>query len=155
MNGVDAFTLGPSSRKGTLMRNHAHLQLDVSWLGDLRFLIKHQGGAGQEIDAELRTGLSPMQTLLGSFCASMSMNVLLLLQAVRDQLSGFRVSVKGERNPEPPQFLRRIELEFEVKGSVSKAEIDQAIRLSFQRYCSVFHTLRRDLEVDYLVTMAG
>ncbi len=42
---------------------------------------------------------------------------------------------------------------FEVRGGVSEAKARRAVELSFQKYCSVYHTLRRELEVSWEVSV--
>jgi putative redox protein len=72
---------------------------------------------------------------------------------MRTDLRGIDVVVRGERNGESPKYFRKIDFEFEVEGSIPTEKVERAIKLSFEKYCSVFHTLRQDIELDYRVTI--
>lgn len=134
--------------------NQKAMSLRVSWLGDQRFQATNESGAGLGIDGETESGLSPMQALMASLSTCMGIDVVMILQKMRAGLDGFDVSIKGERNEEPPRYFRKIHLTFSVTGSIAEDRIERAIRLSFEKYCSVFHTLRKDLEVDYTVSIS-
>lgn len=78
----------------------------------------------------------------------MAIDVVTILQKMRLGLQSLEVTAQGERNAEPPRYYRKIELTFFVKGELPRERVEHAIQLSFDRYCSVFHTLRQDLEVS-------
>ena len=79
----------------------------------------------------------------------MGIDVVLILKKMRVDIDGLVITAQGERNDDPPRYFRKIELEFTVTGSVPKARLERAIGLSFEKYCSVFHTLRADLDVGF------
>jgi putative redox protein len=63
-------------------------------------------------------------------------------------ISKFRVDITGERNPTPPQYYKKIEMDFHISGeNITPKKMDRVISLSQEKYCSVYHSLRKDLEV--------
>ena len=42
-----------------------------------------------------------------------------------------------------------------AKGDVSEAKAQRAVDLSLEKYCSVFHSLRKDMQVDVEVRLDG
>ena len=48
---------------------------------------------------------------------------------------------------DPRRFLR-VRLRFEVSGDVPVEKIDRALALSRETYCSVWHSLRPDIEFE-------
>jgi putative redox protein len=129
------------------------MRIDVNWTGDLRFESTNASDIKLQFDGDSKTGFSPMQGLLASLCGCMGVDVVLILRKMRADLRGINLVVQGERNGEPPKYFRKINLEFEVEGSIPTEKVDRAIKLSFDKYCSVFHTLRQDIELDYRVTI--
>ena len=58
-----------------------------------------------------------------------------------------RARLHGERRAEPPRRLLNASLHFEVAGAVPGDRVERAIALSRERYCSVLHSLREDIEL--------
>jgi putative redox protein len=77
----------------------------------------------------------------------MSIDVVDIIRKGRHPLSAFRATITAERAPDPPRRLLRVRLQFHVHGAVPEAAIERAIMLSRDRYCSVWHSLREDIEL--------
>lgn len=121
--------------------------LDVNWEGGKKFSARTRTGQLIQLDGDTSLGVSPMEALLASLCGCMGIDVVLILGKMRADLQGLRVEAVADRNNVPPQYYKAIELKFFVKGGAEPAKIDKAIALSFETYCSVFHSLRPDLKV--------
>jgi putative redox protein len=78
----------------------------------------------------------------------MAMDVVDILRKGRFALDGLAAHLESERRAEPPRHLTRVALRFEVRGSVPPDRVERAIELSRQRYCSVWHSLRPDIELQ-------
>jgi putative redox protein len=53
------------------------------------------------------------------------------------------VRVHGEQDPEPPWAFRRIHVTYRVRGrGLSSKAVEDAVRLSEEKYCSVSATVR-------------
>jgi putative redox protein len=50
---------------------------------------------------------------------------------------------------EPHRFLK-VDLRFDVEGTVPREAVERAIALSHDKYCSVWHSLNHD--IDFQVT---
>ena len=61
----------------------------------------------------------------------------------------------GSRAPEEPRRFTSITLHYTITGEVPEAMIERAIQLSREKYCSVWHSMRQDIEltVTYKVTV--
>jgi len=53
------------------------------------------------------------------------------------------VRAQTERAPEPPTVFTKIRLVYKVTGKVGRKSIEDAIRLSQQKYCSVSAMLQK------------
>ncbi len=108
-------------------------------------------GLRTAIDSSGRAGPSPMSLLLEALAGCMGIDVVDILQKGRQEPRNLRVVVRGERPQDPPRRFTRLELEFEIEGDVDTKKAQRAVQLSFDTYCSVFHTLRQDIELDWQV----
>ena len=77
----------------------------------------------------------------------MGIDIVMILEKMRTGFEGLSVSIEGERVSEPPRYFNRIRLVFRIRGDVPRDKADRAVRLSFDKYCSVFHTLRKDIDI--------
>jgi putative redox protein len=121
------------------------VEVELTWDGDLRL----RGRAGQAavvVDSDGRAGPSPVQALALSLAGCMSVDVVHILERGRQPLRGLRAQPRAERAPEDPHRLVRVDLRFEVTGAIAPDKIERAIALSREKYCSVWHSLRQDIE---------
>ncbi len=118
------------------------------WDKDLIFNARTQRGYEVEYDAGLQWGCSPTETLLMSVAGCLAIDVLFFLQKMRAEINSFKIDFMGERNPIPPQYYKSIEIVIHVSGSgLTTKKLERAISLSQEKYCSVYHSLRDDIEV--------
>lgn len=126
--------------------------VNLEWTGGLRFRGGREGGAALTVDGDGAEGPSPMETLLLALAGCTAADVVEIGRKMREPLEGasFRVRVEGERAPEPPRRYTRVRLRYTWRGAgLSRANLERAIRLSQEKYCSVLHTLRPDLELEW------
>jgi putative redox protein len=118
---------------------------DLIWSERLRFGAT-SGASAIVIDGDGEAGPSPMALAAFALAGCMAIDVVSILQKGRHPLSGCRASLTGERAAEPPRHYTRIELKFHVAGAVPADAVERAIALSRDKYCSVWHTFRHDIE---------
>ena len=78
----------------------------------------------------------------------MAIDVADILRKGRHPLASLETSVTGQRQDDPPRFFVHFSLHFIVGGNVPEHAIQRAIDLSRDKYCSVWHSLRRDIVLD-------
>jgi putative redox protein len=116
------------------------------WEGDLRFRAS-SGTAAMLLDGDSVAGPSPVQTLAFSVAACMAMDVAAIVAKGRYPLAAFDVKFVGHRAEDHPRRLVGIELHFSLRGQVPAAAVERAIDLSRDKYCSVWHSMREDIEL--------
>ena len=121
------------------------LVAELLWAKQLEFGAT-SGPQALVIDADGRAGPSPMQLLAFALAGCMSADVVSILQKGRHPLNGFRAALTGERAPDPPRRFVRLTLHFHIAGAVPPDANERAINLSRDTYCSVWHSLRPDIE---------
>jgi putative redox protein len=121
--------------------------LDLEWRGGLRFAGRC-GEAELTLDSPPGPGApSPVQTLAFALAGCMAMDVAVVLAKSRIAVSSLRVHLEAERAPSEPRRLVSASLHFAVKGGVPADRMDRALALSREKYCSVWNSLRPDVEL--------
>lgn len=105
------------------------------------------GSAAIVVDSDGAAGPSPMQAVAMGLSGCMAMDVVTILEKGRHPVKALRVTLAGERADAPPRRFTRITLSFHVTGDVPASAVERAIALSRETYCSVWHSLRQDIEL--------
>jgi putative redox protein len=100
-------------------------------------------------------GPSPMQALAFALAGCMAMDVIHVIKKGRHDLKGLRADLVGARAEEEPRRFTRVELRYTVNGNVPEAVVQRAIDLSREKYCSVWHSMRQDIEFVVTYTIAN
>ena len=129
-------------------------QVTLRWTGQ-GDVFKGRSGSGPEltIDGDSQAGPSCTETLLMALMGCMAIDVLMILQKGRVEVGSLEVCADSDRNPDPPRYFKRICLTFVFGGVAAEArpKVDRATELSSEKYCSVLHSLRQDLEFETVV----
>jgi putative redox protein len=92
---------------------------------------------------------SPVESLLGALAACEAMDVIGILRKKRLHVTAYEVVMSGERAESPPKRFRSITLTHRVTGrAVPLAAVEEAVRLSEQKYCSVHHSLDPQMHIE-------
>ena len=135
----------------TNTRNQVAAQM--RWTGDLRFDVE-TGTQRFVMDGDGSAGVSPVQALVTGLAGCMAADVVHILVRARLPLEDLVVAVLAERSPTDPRRVLRVTLRFTVKGDVPDERVEHAIRLSRETYCSVWHSLARDIDLTTAVERA-
>jgi putative redox protein len=120
----------------------------LRWDKELIFTGSTGAGYDIEFDANAQWGCKPTEALLLCLAACMGIDVVMILKKMRVQLASLKMDLVGVRNPAPPQYYKSIEIVLHLGGkNLDPSKVDRAISLSRTTYCSVYNTLRRDLEL--------
>jgi putative redox protein len=121
----------------------------LEWQQDLFFTATTLRGYDLDFDANIQMGCMPLEGLLMSLAGCMAIDAVAILKKMRCEIETFRIEIKGERNPTPPQRLRAAKLALHIKGKgVTEEKVSRAVKLSEETYCSVRHSLREDISVE-------
>ncbi len=93
-------------------------------------------------------GATPMELLAVALAGCTSMDVISILQKMRQPLEGLRVEVHGEKADEHPKRFVALEVVYYLKGALDEKKVQRAIELSETKYCSVEATLRPAVSIS-------
>ncbi|MGQ0816090.1 MAG: OsmC family protein [Gemmatimonadota bacterium] len=127
----------------------ADSQVSLEWTGEgLRFQAAHPAHNLFRADGDGVTAHSPVQLLLLSLASCTAADVIDIARKMRVAITSLEVQIEGDRNAEPPRFFKAVRLRYIARGVATsdKPKIERAIQLSHETYCSVLHSLRKDIE---------
>ena len=90
-------------------------------------------------------GPSPVQALAFAIAGCMGTDIVHILKKGRHDLRGLKLTLAAERAQEDPHRITAVALEVAVTGPVPRDQIQRAIDLSHEKYCSVWHSMRQDI----------
>jgi len=123
------------------------------WEHDLVFGAE-SGNVHTTLDSGSVAGPSPMQALAVALAGCMAMDVVHVLTKGRHDMRGLRVDLKGQRAETNPHRFTEIALHYTITGDVPASRIDRAIKLSREKYCSVWHSMRQDIPLTVTYTVS-
>ena len=95
-----------------------------------------------------------MQALAFALAGCMAMDVVHVLRKGRHELRGLRADLTGQRAPAEPKRFTHITLHYTITGSIPDEPVARAIQLSREKYCSVWHSMRQDIELEVTFTVS-
>ena len=119
---------------------------ELVWTQELAFGAT-SGTNALVVDGDSAAGASPVQLLVIALAACMAIDIIDILRKGHHAVSAFRVSLAGDRDPDPPRRLRNVNLTFHVHGPIPDPAVSRAISLSRDKFCSVWHSLREDIHL--------
>ena len=126
----------------------------TTWIEKQRFNGVSDSGHSIVVDGDKATGNSPMELVLIGLCGCTGYDVVSILQKKREAFTSLEVSAEAERATEPPRVYTHIKLLYRIGGKVSRKAVEDAVRLSKEKYCSVSAMLAKTAkitaEIEYL-----
>jgi putative redox protein len=93
-------------------------------------------------------GVSPKTLLLSSLAGCTGMDVVALLGKYKVPFSDFDLVVSGEMTETHPKYFHKIHVLYQIKVSPEhQQKVEEAIRLSKERYCGVQAMLSKAAEI--------
>jgi putative redox protein len=130
--------------------------VDLRWTGDgERFEGGRVGGVATEVDGSGSSAPSPMDTLLVGLAGCMAIDILMILEKGRVPVTDLGIEVAGDRAEKPPRRFTALAMTVRVTGPTEeqRPKVERAVQLSRDTYCSVFQSLRQDLDVEIHIVL--
>jgi putative redox protein len=114
-----------------------------------RFIAESDSGHSIVMDGDKKTANSPMELVLIGLCGCTGYDVVSILRKKREPFTSVEVLAKAERAAEPPTVYTEIKLIYRVGGKVSRKAVEDAVKLSEEKYCSVAGMLNKTAKISY------
>ncbi|HMT15037.1 MAG TPA: OsmC family protein [Aestuariivirga sp.] len=118
------------------------MKVKVQWIEGRTFLGESGSGHGVLMDTApdiggRNLGPRPMEMLLLGMGGCTGIDVVMMLQKMREKVSGCSMELEAERAGEEPKVFTNIKVTYVVTGKgVKPANVERAIQLSAEKYCS-------------------
>jgi len=120
----------------------------LEWKGGLLFR-GETGGRELLLDGNRQAACSPVEAVALSLAGCMAIDVVHILGRMRADAKAVNVAIESERAATDPKRFTHLRLRFEISGDKIKPnDVERALALSAEKYCSVYHSLRTDIEVE-------
>lgn len=131
------------------------MKVEVNWAGGMAFEASSGSGhkvmmdAGDSVGGQNR-GARPMEMLLMGLGGCTSIDVMMMLNKARQEVTDCRVVIEAERADAVPAVFTRIHVHFIVSGRDIKANrVERAVQLSAEKYCSASIMLGKTAEITH------
>jgi putative redox protein len=105
--------------------------------------------AAQDIGGK-NLGARPMELVLMGTGACTAIDVMHILRKARQPVTDCVVDLEADRAGEDPKVFTKIRMHYVVTGKgLSKAQVERAIKLSKDKYCSATKMLESTVEVSF------
>jgi len=125
------------------------MKATVRWLDDVMFLAESGSGHtvtidGPESEGGRNIGVRPMEMMLMGLGGCASFDVMKILRKSRQPVEDCIAQVEAKRADGVPSVFTDIHIHFVIKGAaVKKSQVERAIELSAEKYCSASIMLGR------------
>ena len=123
------------------------MHVDVNWLGEKQFEATNEENAKFRMDSKKKSGgsgdfASPTDHLLAAVAGCTGMDVVSILQKMRQPFRSLRIEANGTQAEENPRYFTEIHIKYVIEGdNVDRGKVEQAVAFSQDKYCSVRATL--------------
>jgi putative redox protein len=124
----------------------------LRWQGEeRRFRGGKVGGPEFVVDGDGVEGPSPVLGLIMSLAGCMAIDVLDISGKMRLTVTSLETVVEADRREDPPKRVTAARMRFIVRGvaQADREKVQRAIDLSREKFCSVLHSLREDIEMSF------
>jgi putative redox protein len=126
----------------------------TTWIENQRFNGIASSNHSIVVDGDKAGGNSPMELVLIGLCGCTGYDVVSILRKKREPVTSLEVRAEAERAAEPPSVYTEIKLIYRVGGKVSHKAVEDAVRLSKEKYCSVSAMLAKTAKISTQIEYA-
>ena len=128
------------------------IEASLNWTDNERYVGSANSRHAIVLDtAKEKTANSPMELVLIALCGCTASDVVGILRKKREPFRGLEVHAKGERADGYPAIYTSIHLTYKIFGDVSKKSMEDAVRLSKEKYCSVSAMVEKTAKITYTI----
>jgi putative redox protein len=131
----------------------------VRWLEQVSFVAETGSGHAVVVDGApaaggRNLGMRPMELVLAGAAACTAFDVVHILKRGRQPVADCVVEAEAHRADADPKVFTRIHLVYRVAGrNLDPHQVERAVRLSKEKYCSATLMLARTAEITWEVVL--
>lgn len=128
----------------------------VKWIEGMSFLAESDSGHGVVLDGSpdiggRNIGVRPMEMVLMGLGGCTAIDVMVILGKQRQPVEDCWIELSAERaEVKAPKVFTRIHVHYVVKGGgLDPKQVERAVNLSAEKYCSVSAMLKSSVEISH------
>ena len=131
----------------------------IKWVEGVSFVAETGSGHALLVDGAPEAGgrnlgARPMELVLAGAAACTAFDVVWILRKARQPVSDCVVEAEAERAEADPKVFTRIHLKYRVAGKgLNPAQVERAVKLSKEKYCSATLMLARTAEITFEIAL--
>lgn len=131
----------------------------IKWVEGVSFVAETGSGHAVVVDGSpdaggRNLGPRPMELLLAGTAACTAFDVVWILKKGRQPVTDCVVDAEAERAPQDPKIFTRIHFKYRVSGrELNPAQVERAVKLSKEKYCSATLMLAKTAEITYEIAI--
>lgn len=135
------------------------MKATVKWVDGLTMIGESPSGHGVVMDGPAdfgghNLGTRPMEMVLLGLGGCTLVDVRVMLEKARQQVTDIEVQVEAERASDIPRVFTRIKVNFIVSGKdLEQRHVERAVKLSSEKYCSVSRMLDSTVDMSHSFEM--
>ena len=135
------------------------MRATAKWIDGVSFVTETGSGHALVVDGAPEAGgrnmgPRPMELILAGTAACTAFDVVWILKKARQPVSDCVVDAEAERAPEDPKVFTRIHLRYRIRGNgLNQAQVERAVKLSKEKYCSATPMLAKTAEITFEVAI--
>jgi len=131
----------------------------VKWVEGVSFVAETGSGHAVVVDGApdaggRNLGMRPMELVLAGTASCTAFDVVWILKKARQPVLDCVVEAEAERAAVEPKVFTRIHLKYAIAGrGLDPRQVERAVKLSKEKYCSATTMLERSVEITYEVAI--
>ena len=131
----------------------------IKWTEGVTFVAETGSGHALVLDGAPEAGgrnlgPRPMELVLAGAAACTAFDVVWILKKARQPITDCVVEAEAERAADDPKVFTRIHLTYRVAGKgLKRAQVERAVKLSKEKYCSATLMLAKTAEISFEIAM--
>ena len=124
------------------------------WQRDMVFESDNPSGKKISIDSSeefggTNSGLRPKALMLSSLAGCSGLDVVSLLNKMKEEIDDFKIVTSGELTEEHPKYYHKVKIDYHFYGKeLNKKKIKKAVDLSIEKYCGVYEMFRQFAKME-------
>src|SRR5438128_841169 len=133
----------------------------IKWIEKVSFVAETGSGHAVVVDGApdaggRNLGARPMELVLAGAAACTAFDVVWILKKARQPIVDCVVDATAERAAEDPKVFTRIDLVYRLVGEgLNPAQVERAVRLSKEKYCSATLMLAKTADITVAIILNG
>ena len=125
------------------------MKIKTKWKTGQKFEASTEKGHKIEMDGE-GSAPSPLELILAAVGGCSSIDVVMILEKGRHQITDCKCELEAERADAVPAVFTKIKAHYIVSGiDLSEKAVERACKLSIEKYCSAALMLNKSVEITY------